>query len=113
MSTGKRVLAPFHIVKASSIATSFLSASTNILYGDNVGIQLIWTGTPTGTFFVQVSLDGVTFDPITLPSAVSAAGSAGSAYISLNQLDASYIQFGYTASGGTGTLDAYITWKAF
>lgn len=113
MSIGKRVLAPYHIIKAQSMVGNILSPVTSIQYGDNVGIQLNWTGTPNGSFFVQVSLDNVNFIPITLPTPVTAAGTASSAYISLNQLDAAYIQFGYTAASSTGTLDAYITWKAF
>lgn len=98
------------------------SAVTNIQFHDNIGIELVWTGTPTGSFAVQVSanydqdqngnvLNSGNWVSVTLSPTVSAAGSADSAYIDLNQLSAPWIRVVYTKSGGTGTLNGWITGK--
>ena len=53
------VLYPYTIFSASSMATSLTSAAIKIEYQDNAGIQLHWTGTPTGTFSFQISSNHV------------------------------------------------------
>lgn len=116
------LLAPFHVVVAQSMASSFNGAPVECENQDNVGFQLNWTGTPTGTFGVQISIDHkqdaqgnvtVAGNWITLPlnPSISATGSPDSAYIDLNQMSASYIRLTYTASSGTGTVDAFVTAK--
>ncbi len=109
--SSKKILDPFLAIVAQSMAGNIVSPTTSIKNLDNVGVQFIWTGTPTGTFFVQVSADGVTFDAITLPATVSASGSAGHACVDLNQISFPFIQVGYTAASGSGSLTAYITAK--
>ena len=93
------------------MASSLTSPAVGIQFLDNVGIMASWTGTPTGTFAVQVSVDTVTWVPITLSPAITASGSADQAYFELNQLSAPYIRLVYTASSGSGTLNALVTAK--
>ena len=101
---------------------SITSVATNIQYLDNIGIQLNFTGSPNGTFAVQVSADYQqdpegsirvpgNWIPIALPSTPLASGSAGQIYIDLNQLSAPYIRVVYTKTSGTGTLNAFVTGK--
>jgi hypothetical protein len=89
---------------------------------DNIGIQVNFTGTPTGAFAVQVSLDYEvatggrvlnpgTWNSLPLSPAVTASGSAGSAYIGINQLAAPYVRVVYTRTSGSGTLQIYGTGK--
>jgi hypothetical protein len=109
----------FHLVNAHSMAASFTSAVQVAEFQDNVGIQLIWTGTPTGTFGVQVSQnynpnvepDTSTFTQLTLSPVPAASGSAGNYFIALICLPACYYQVTYTRTSGTGTLDVYIGGK--
>lgn len=123
MSSGKNILVPFQIVTSGSMAGNLTSAVTDITKIDNVGIQLIFTGTPTGEFFVDGSLnyspanngaklanagDWVAID---LPSSALAAGSASSILLDLNQLSFPNIRVRYVRSSGTGTLNAYISGK--
>lgn len=115
-------LLSFHLVSAASMVSTVTSKAQACQYQDNVGIQLIWTGTPTGTFDVQVSINHAqdfqgnittagTFTSLTLSPVPAAAGSAGSYYVDLNQLSAPYYRIVYTPSSGTGTLDIYVSGK--
>lgn len=91
-------------------------ASTNVIYSnileisrmDNIGLQVDWTGTPTGTFEVMASNDGVTFHAITFnPSLAQPAGSAGGYLVNINQFSWRYIMLRYTNTSGTGTLTVF------
>jgi hypothetical protein len=123
-ANSKEYLPPVHVIKAASMAsniTQVLPIYIQLL--DNVAVQLNWTGTPTGTFQISGSLDHTqdsqgnitnagTFIPITLSPSPAASGSASNILINLSGLSFPYIQVAYTATGGTGTLDAYIGAKA-
>lgn len=85
------------------------SASIPIGNFDNSGIQLSWTGTPTGTISVLVSNDGSDWDPLTFdPVLIQPAGSAGKYGINLNQVPFPFVQLQYVNVSGTGTLTATI-----
>jgi hypothetical protein len=116
------LLVPFHIITNASMATSVTSSVVEIKLQDNIGIQLQWTGTPGGTFSVQVSMDyfldinnnvvnAGTWTTIPLTPPVVASGSPGNAYIDMNQLSAPYIRVVYTAASGAGTLNGFIIAK--
>lgn len=98
------------------------SSVTNIQFLDNIAYQVNFTGTPVGTFSVEVSVDHAqdsqgnvtvtgTWNALTLSPTPAASGAAGSAYIDLNQLSAAYVRIKYTRTSGTGTLNGYITGK--
>lgn len=117
----KSNLSPYHIINAGDMSATITSTPTNILWLDNVGIQLIFTGTPTGTFSVEVSndyatengtpIDSGTWTAISFGSAPTAGGAAGNIYLDINQLSAAYVRVVYSPTSGSGTLDAYITGK--
>lgn len=88
-------------------------ASTNVIYSnifeisrmDNIGFDVSWSGTPTGTLLVLVSNGGVVWPELTFSPALSQpAGSAAFYALSLNQLPFKYVMFQYTNSSGTGVL---------
>jgi hypothetical protein len=122
MST-KRKLSPYQIITSGDMSqASITSTPTNIQYLDNVGIQLTWTGAPVGTFSIQISSDyqrdaqgNVTNagNWVTLPlsPAITASGSADTAYIDMTQLSAPWVRVLYTKTSGTGTLQGYVTGK--
>lgn len=117
----KANLAPVTIISGGDMSSSITSKVTNILNQDNVSIELSWTGTPNGSFAIQGSLTHAeqngnvtnvgTWTPITLPAAVVAVGSAGSALLDLNQLSFPWIRVVYTASSGSGSLTYSISGK--
>lgn len=109
---------------ASMTGTSVLTSPViNLRFLDNLGIQFHFTGTPTGTFQIQVSADhaqdpqGVVtvagnWIPIVLSPAPVAAGAADDIYIDLNQLSAPWIRAVYTNASGTGVLSGFATAKS-
>jgi len=116
------LLKPVQIFTAQSMGVTLTSGAVEVRNQDNIGIQLHWTGTPTGTFAVQVSanhnedingniLTAGNWVSIPLLPAIAAAGAADDAYIDLNQLSAAYIRIVYTRTGGAGSLDAFVTAK--
>ena len=116
------VAKPYNLVVNGNMASTITSAAFQCQEQDNVGIQLNWTGTPTGAFTFQVSMDyfqdyngNITnagnWITLTLNPAITASGSANIAYVDFNQLSAPYIRFVYTPSAGSGTLNAFVTAK--
>lgn len=91
-------------------------ASTNVIYSqiveksrmDNIGLEVTYTGTPTGTFEVMVSNSGINFYALTFnPALTQPSGGAGGYAIDLNQVPFKYILLRYTNSSGTGVLTVY------
>lgn len=123
MASTKNVLSPHQIVTSGDMSGNITSDPTNIQFLDNVSMQLNFTGTPTGTFTVQGSLDYQQTSPfakaaignwidLTLSPSPAATGSASQILLDLNQLSFPWIRVKYTRSSGSGTLNAYISAKA-
>ncbi len=75
---------------------------------DNIGLEVTWTGTPTGTFQVMVSNSGKSFYALTFnPALGQPAGSAGGYVVDLNQVPFKYIMLQYTNTSGSGILTVY------
>lgn len=95
-------------------------ASTNTIYTnivdttikDNLGIELTWTGTPTGTITVMCSNSGSAFYSLTFsPPLAQPAGSADGYLISLTQVPFKYIFVQYVNASGSGSLTAWLQTK--
>lgn len=126
MSGRKNVLTPHRFI-TDGVMTGVAAITSEVIvisFMDNVGIQLIWTGTAVGTFAVQVSnnyhktepggavSNSGTWTTIPLDPAIAAAGSADNAFIDLNQMGACAVRVVYTNSSGTGVLNGYVSAKA-
>ena len=116
--SSKRRLAPFKILSAQSLAGDSASTPSNIQLTDNVGIQIDVTGSPVGTFNVQVSLDyardaegNVTNAGTWATITTQALSAAGNTYININQCAAPWIRLQYVHTSGSGAADAWITGK--
>lgn len=116
------VVKPVHLISAGDMSADIISPAFECLNQDNIGIQLHWTGTPTGTFSFQVSnnhlqdIEGniiVAGNWVELPvtPAIIAVGAGDDAYVDLNQVGARYCRVVYTATGGAGSLDAFVSAK--
>jgi hypothetical protein len=131
MSGRKNTLRQFQNITNANMSGTITSPVTSIQWLDNIGIQLIFSGSPVGSFSVQVSasysqdLEGNvtntgTWSPVLLTywngstavQGLSIPTSVGSPiYVDLNQLSSPWIQVVYTPVSGTGTLNAFITAK--
>lgn len=120
MSQKKNSLySPTPIVKNGDLSASLTSPVTAVQFLDNIMLQIVATGSPTGTFAVQTSLD---FDPNTptvtptwtslqLSGTPALTGSGDTILITLNQLPGPYIRTVYTRSAGTGSCNINISAK--
>lgn len=117
-------LGSYHMITNGAMTgTSVItSPAVHILNLDNVYMQLDFTGTPTGTFDVQVSGDhredqegnvlvAGHWISLVLSPVPAAAGSANDIGIDLNQLGAPWIRVVYTNASGTGVLNAFVSGK--
>lgn len=96
-------------------------SSTNTIYTnilglaqiDNHGVEITWTGTPTGTISVMVSNSGKNFYALTFnPSLAQPSGSAGGYVIALTGIPFKYLFIQYTNASGSGNITAYGQSKA-
>lgn len=76
---------------------------------DNQGLEVTWTGTPTGTIQVLGSESGVNFYALTfVPPITQPAGAPGGYIIDLNQFPWRYLMVQYTNVSGSGSLTVWI-----
>lgn len=108
----------YQLVTNASMATSVTPVSPLSLDLCAVGsFQVIWTGTPTGSFVVEVSnadsdrsgatSNWVDISSLITPTLTAPAGSAGSMYINLDNIGAKYVRIRYVATSGTGVLNVW------
>lgn len=99
------------------------ASSTNTIYTNIVGLQqmdvsgieVAWTGTPTGVISVLVSISGINWPALSgfNPAITQPAGGASSTFIQLGPIGASAVYLQYTNASGSGTISAYLQCKAF
>ena len=122
MGSTKNILRQWQAVSAGNMATSITSPVTNVQFLDNISVQLNFTGTPTGTFAIEVSVDyaqdaqGVVTNAgnwvaLPLTPTPSASGAADQIIIDLNQISQPWMRMVYTAGSGAGSLNMYVTAK--
>ena len=90
---------------------------TNILgirQTDTQGLEINWTGTPTGTIQIMVSNSGINFNALTFsnPPLAQPAGSSGGYVVSLTDIPFQYLFIQYTNTSGSGLITAYSQCKA-
>lgn len=103
-----------HLISSAAMTgtSTILSPTFDAKFLDNIGIQLKWTGTPTGTFTILASINNVDFYSLTFsPAITQPSGSAGGYLINLNEVPFPYLQVQYVNSTGTGVLDAWFSAK--
>lgn len=99
--------------------TSGVMTGTSTIYSniidvtikDNLGLELAWTGTPTGTITVWASSSGINFFSVDFAGFIQPSGSAKVVGVDLSQFPWKYIYLSYTNASGSGVLTAYMTTK--
>jgi hypothetical protein len=111
----KNQLKNYVLVDAVSTAAGFSSDPIDVEFLDNIGFNVDWTGTTTGTITIEASnttvsgsFKALTFDPVL----AQPSGSASGYLISVNQTPWSFIRFSYARTSGTGTMTVSVAAKA-
>lgn len=136
MASTKKTLKKYAVISAGTMTgtTTLTSSVTTITGMDNVGFQFDFTGTPVGTFVIEVSashnedeLGNVltlgTFIPLLVTyydtgtsafvSTYAISTSVGSPiYVDCTQMSAPYIRCRYVNASSTGVLTATICGKS-
>lgn len=110
----KKLLTPFTQFAAHAVTgtNTYSSPITDVRNLDNIGIQLSWTGTPTGNFSVLGSNDGTNFFALTFsPTITQPAGASGISGVNITQFPFFFIQLQYVNVSGSGTISALMTCK--
>jgi len=124
--SAKLYMSPNPIVTNASMAATITSEPCDIRTMDLLALSLQFTGSPVGTFDIQVSEDyqpnmSTAYTPInpgtwisivsSLSSAPVASGSAGNIVINLPLLATAYLRVVYNPTSGTGNLNAFVSGK--
>ena len=108
-----KVLQPIQRVTSGDMSqASITSGVVDGRYLEQIKWQLVWTGTPVGSFSLQESLD---YNPATGTGTwlddgsgiAGAAGSANSVMVNLSNRAPSFYRLVYTKTSGTGTLNVW------
>ena len=108
---------PFNSNTALTGVLTGTMSGTNTIYSniqdisntDNQGLEITWSGTPTGTISVLCSESGLYFYPLTFnPAITQPAGSAGGYLIDLNQVPWRYVMVQYVNASGSGVLTMWL-----
>lgn len=107
MSGRKNFLPPYLTVSNASMAAEIISPVTAMTELDNISMQAVFSGSPTGTMTTEGSLDKITWNAFT----TLAITGAGSELFDLNQLSFPYVRLHYVPTSGTGTLNVLVSGK--
>ncbi len=116
------LLKPVRILNLVDMSSDITSVAIEVRNQDNIGVQLHWTGSPVGTFGLEVSSDHLqdlegniqvpgNWVALPLDPVIRASGSADDAFMDLNQLPAQYVRITYNATSGTGSVSGVIVAK--
>jgi len=91
---------------------------TGVKNSDNIGIQLVWSGTtPSGEVFIEVSNDYVeginpgTWEALDFGRNILITGNSGSHLININLVPFAYMRLSYDSASGNGTMVATLVMK--
>jgi len=120
--SSRPILSPYSVITNASMSASVTSLVTVIQTNSMISYDISWTGTPTGTFSVQVSdtyqqnAAGVVSVPgnwstLPLSSTPTLTGSAGNGAIDIDASGFYAIRLVYNYTSGTGVLNATVSGK--
>lgn len=110
MGSTKNVLLPINILSNGNMSGTLISNVVNVPYLDNISVQFNFTGSPNGSFFVDVSLDNINWIELPIsPALVTTSSPAGA---DINQTGFTYLRARYVPVSGTGTLNVILSGKS-
>lgn len=118
-AAGKDRVPAFTLVSAVSMGADITSSAVDARGWDNVDFELLASGSPVGSFFVDCTLTepsppastSQTWVALGITPTPAVSGSASNLVIEINQTGCSYLRLRYVRTSGTGTLTAYVSEK--
>lgn len=107
----KNIIKPHHLMVDGDMSGSLISDAVDVTYTDNVGFQLTFTGTPTGVFSCQGTIDEVNWSSLTFSTTPTADGGDDVHLLNINQIPYKKLRIRYSPMMGTGTLNIYVMSK--
>lgn len=109
----KNVVKSYKMIDAGDLSGNITSNITSVINLDNASIHLIWSGTsPVGVITVEArNGENDSWYELDFGSAINISGNSGDHQIVFTQMPFTDIRVKYTASSGTGSIDALITLK--
>lgn len=103
------VMQSTHLPVSVSGTNTYYSQNIGVKNLDSIGLQMRWTGTPTGTFTVEHSPDAVYWDTVPVsPSITQPAGSSGNWTVVISGEPYPYLRVKYVNASGSGTVDVVV-----
>lgn len=97
-------------LEALDLSANFTTEVTNVQNLDNIGIQIVWSGTsPLGEFFVETSnnydqrLNTGDWAALGFGATIEIASNSGDHLISINQVPFAWLRIRYARTSGIGT----------
>lgn len=120
--SSRPLFTPYAVIQNGDMSGNLVSKVTIVKMLSQISYDFVWTGTPTGTFNVQVSNsytqnpDGTTNNPgswdnLPLSAPTAATGSAGNGFVDIFGTGSYAMRVVYTAASGSGTLTVTINAK--
>lgn len=114
MSGRKNVIVPVVTTSAVDISVNYTGTVankgvTNIQFLDRVSIQVVFTGTPSGEFFLDSSVDGKAWVPLDIDQ--MAVTAADTLMIDIHDTAMPWMRQRWVAAGGSGTMTVTISAK--
>ncbi len=100
---------------AGTMATT-ATIYTNIIgvrQHDTQGLEITWTGTPTGTITVMCSISGLSFYALTFSPVLTQPSGSGDGYLIRILQPFQYMFLKYVNASGSGSITAYSQCKAY
>ena len=118
----KNAILPQRIIEDGDMSGNLISDTINVQRMDRAYIQLVFTGSPVGDFFVEASADHTedpsgkelvdgTWIPLDLDPSPYAIGVADDIGIDLTVTAIPWIRVRYARTSGTGTLNTHLSGK--
>lgn len=114
---GIRTYGPYPALSAGDMSGNLNSVGVDMLSLPFGAIELIWTGTPTGTFSIDGSIDNVSNSGLvtkwypTGTDVTNPSGSASSTLVNLSGIGFRWIRVSYTRTSGSGSLTVNVFGK--
>ena len=106
--SAKAILPVYKTVTDQDMTVSVTSLVTDVSTVDNIGVQLTFTGSPVGDFFIEGSVNNLTWVALEFTIAPVAAGVGDDFLFNIKQFPYPKIRVRYVPTSGSGVLNAWV-----